>query len=84
MALSRSAKFYRDNPKAAAKKKAYDMEYHDNDGRRAYRAELARERRKRDMMGSSKGKGKDISHKKGGGVTVEASSANRARNRGKK
>ena len=34
-------------------------------------------------MGTAKGKGKDISHKKDGGFKVENASKNRARNRGK-
>jgi hypothetical protein len=82
--VKRSTAYYKNNPKAKAKKDAYNKKYHDTDERRAYRAELSRERRKRGLMGTAKGKGKDISHKKGGGVTVESSSVNRARNRGKK
>ena len=35
-------------------------------------------------MGTAKGKGKDISHKKDGGFAVEDAKKNRARNRGKK
>ena len=84
MGLSKSAKYFRKNKKARDKKKAYDTAYHDNPDRRAYRAELARERRKRGMMGTAKGKGKDISHKKDGGFAVEEAKKNRARNRGKK
>lgn len=77
----RSAQYYRKNAKARKKKAAYDTAYHDNDSRRAYRAELSKERRKRGVMGKG---GKDVSHKKGGGTTMESASKNRARNRGKK
>jgi hypothetical protein len=77
----RSAQYYRDNPDARKKKAAYDTKYHDNDSRRAYRAELARERRKRGVMGKG---GKDMSHTKDGKIVAESASKNRARNRGKK
>jgi len=81
---SRSTLYYRKNKKAREKKKAYDTDYHSTPERKKYRRELAKERTKRGMMGTSKGRGKDISHKKNGGFTVESSSKNRARNRGKK
>ncbi len=42
-----------------------------------YRAELARERRARGIMGEG---GKDVSHGKGGGFKLESASKNRARN----
>jgi hypothetical protein len=77
----RSAQYYRDNPDAREKKKKYDTKYHDNDSRREYRAELARERRKRGVMGKG---GKDMSHTKDGKIVAESASKNRARNRGKK
>ena len=35
-------------------------------------------------LGGTVGDGKDVSHKKGGGFTLENASKNRARNRGKK
>lgn len=81
---SRSTLYYRNHKKAREKKKAYDTAYHSTDERKKYRRELAKERTKRGMMGTAKGRGKDISHKRGGGYTVECSSKNRARNRGKK
>jgi hypothetical protein len=77
----RSAKYYRDNPEARKKKARYDTRYHDTDERREYRAELARERRKRNVMGRG---GKDMSHTKDGKIVAEDASKNRARNRGKK
>ena len=74
---SRSAKYYAANPKARAKKKAYDTKYHASPERKEYRRKLAEERRKRGVMGKG---GKDVSHKKGGGTTMESRSKNRARN----
>ena len=71
----------RKNPKAKAKKKAYDTKYHSTKKRKKYRADLQRERRKRGIAGKG---GKDVSHKKGGGYTLESPSKNRARNRGRK
>lgn len=79
--VKRTAKFYAKNPKSRVKKKEYDTEYHSSEKRKAYRAELARERRKRGVMGMG---GKDVSHKKGGGFVMEDKSKNRARNRAKK
>ena len=76
-----TAAYYRKNPKARAKKKAYDTKYHKSAKRRKYRADLQKERRRRGIAGKS---GKDVSHKKGGGYTLESPSKNRARNRGKK
>ena len=77
MALSRSAKYYRDNPEARKKKVEYDKEYHSTEERKKYRAELTRERRKRGIDGKG---GKDVSHKKDGSTTMESRSKNRARN----
>ena len=76
-AKSKSAKYYASNPEARAKKKKYDTKYHSSAERKKYRAELARERRKRKVMGKG---GKDVSHKRGGGTTLESRSKNRARN----
>ncbi len=77
MTLSRTAKYYASNPKAKAKKKAYDTAYHSTAKRRRYRMELARIRRKKGIMGKS---GKDVSHVKGGGHKLESPRTNRARN----
>jgi len=76
-----TAAYYRKNPKARAKKKAYDTKYHKSAKRRKYRSELNQERRKRGIAGKG---GKDVSHKRGGGYTLENPSKNRARNRGRK
>ena len=74
---SKSAEYYRKNPKARAKKKAYDTKYHSTPERKKYRADLARERRRRGIMGKG---GKDVSHTQGGGYKLESRSKNRARN----
>lgn len=72
-----TASYYRSNPEARKKKAAYDTAYNRSAKRRKYRAELARERRKRGIMGKG---GPDVSHKKGGGFALESASKNRARN----
>lgn len=76
-AKSRTAKFYASNPKAKAKKYAYDKKRNEKPEQKEYRANLARERRARGMMGKG---GADLSHAEGGGFKKESPSANRARN----
>ena len=76
-AQSRSARYYASNPKARAKKKAYDTAYHSTTERRAYRAKLAKARRKRKIMGRG---GPDLSHTRSGKLVRESASKNRARN----
>ena len=66
----------RKSPEAFANKKKYDTKYHNNPKRREYRAELARERRKRNVMGNG---GKDMSHAKNGKIVSEDADKNRAR-----
>jgi len=73
--------YYRKNPKARKVKKDYDTKYHKTKKRKKYRADLNAERRRRGIAGKG---GKDVSHKKGGGYTLESPSKNRARNRGKR
>ena len=77
----RSAKYYRSNPEARRKKAATDKKVNARPGQKAKRAELAKERRKRGVMGKG---GKDMSHTKDGRIVAEDASKNRARNRGKK
>jgi hypothetical protein len=77
----RSAKYYRDNPEARAKKKAYDTKFNEKPEQRAKRSELTTERRKRGIAGKG---GKDMSHTRDGRIVAENPSTNRARNRGKK
>ena len=79
--VKKSARNYRKNPKSKAKKARYDTKYNSTPTRKKYRAKLQKERRDRGIDGKG---GKDVSHKKGGGTTVESPSKNRARNRSKK
>lgn len=74
---SKTAKFYASNPEAKAKKYAYDKKRNNKPEQKEYRAELARERRARGMMGKG---GADLSHTKDGGFKKEDPSKNRARN----
>lgn len=76
-----TARYYADNPEARAKKDAYNKRFNATPAQKAKRAELARERRKRGMMGKG---GADLSHTKDGRLVKENPSTNRARNRGKK
>ena len=73
----KTADFYKSNPEAYKKKLAYDKKYNSRPGKKKYRAELAKERRARGIMGKG---GKDVSHAKGGRFKLESPSKNRARN----
>lgn len=73
----KTARYYRDHPEAAAKKKKYDTKYHSTPQRRAYRARLAKARRAAGVMGKG---GKDMSHTKSGKLVRESPKTNRARN----
>lgn len=77
MTLSRSARYYRSNPKAREVKKEYDTKYHKSSSRRKYRSELNKENRRRGTYGN--GDGKDVSHTKQGTTVLESQSKNRAR-----
>lgn len=77
----RSAKYYRDNPEARAKKYKYDTEYGKKPAERKDRAEHNRARRKAGVYGKGGG---DMSRTKNGGFVRENPSTNRARNRSKK
>lgn len=72
-----TADFYASNPEAYKKKLAYDKKRNARPDRKEYRAELARERRARGIMGKG---GPDVSHASGGGFKLENPSKNRARN----
>ena len=74
---SKSARYYRDNPEARKKKNKYNTQYHSTPKRRKYRSELNQENRRRGTYGN--GDNKDVSHKRGGGTTLEKQSSNRAR-----
>lgn len=77
----RTAAYYRKNPKAKAKKDAYNKEFNKKPAQRKKRAELSKARRDRGMMGKG---GPDLSHTKSGKLVRENPSTNRARNRGRK
>lgn len=72
-----TAEFYANNPEAYKKKLEYDKKRNARADRKKYRAELARERRARGIMGKG---GKDVSHTADGGFKLENPSKNRARN----
>lgn len=74
---SKSSEYYKKNPEARKKKNAYNKKYHATPERRKYRSELNKENRRRGTYGN--GDGKDVSHKKGGGTTLERAKTNRAR-----
>lgn len=76
-ARSKSAKYYARNPKAAAKKAAYQRKL--NKKPSVKKASEARwtERRKRGIAGKG---GPDLSHTKKGKLVLESRSRNRARN----
>lgn len=76
-----TADFYASNPEAYRKKLAYDKKRNSKAKQKKYRAELARERRARGIMGKG---GPDVSHTKDGGFKLENPTTNRARNGTKK
>ena len=91
MALSRTAKFYRDNPKARDKRDAYAKKYNAKPENKRKRSLLNKENRKRGTYGN--GDGLDVSHLGNGKTKLEKASKNRAngtrtagdrRSRGKK
>jgi hypothetical protein len=77
----RSAKYYRENPEARAKKAQTDKKVNSRPEQREKRAELVKVRREKGVYGKG---GKDMSHTKDGRIVAENASTNRARNRGKK
>lgn len=78
MALSKSAKYFRNNPEARKKKNEYNKEYHSTPERKKYRVRLNKANRQAGTYGN--GDGKDMSHTKSGRLVKESASANRARN----
>ena len=73
--LSKSGKYYRDNPDKAKKKAEYDTKYHSTSKRKKYRRELQAERKKRGIAGKGGG---DLHHSKSG-LKRESVSKNRGR-----
>lgn len=84
---SRSKKYYDDNPKAKAKKNAYNKKYNALPEQRSNRASRNFARRVLERIGLvKKGDGKDVDHKDGnpknnskGNLRVITKSANRGR-----
>lgn len=74
--LSKSAKYYRDNPKARKKKAATDKKINARPEQRKKRSELSSRNKKADDRGVNR-KGKDYDHAVGRYVSVKA-------NRGRK
>jgi hypothetical protein len=77
MPKSRTAKYYASNPKARKKRVKQQAKINSKPGEKKRRAELAKERRKRGVMGKG---GKDVSHRRDGSTFLESPSKNRARN----
>ena len=77
MGASRTSKYYASNPKARKKRVTAQAKINRKPTEKKRRAELAKERRKRGIMGKG---GKDVSHKKNGKTVLESRSKNRARN----
>lgn len=73
----KSAKYYAANPKARAKKNAYQRKYNKKPAVKAASEERWTERRRRGIAGKG---GKDLSHTKSGKMVLESPSKNRARN----
>ena len=73
--MKRTAKYYKDNPKAKAKKDSYNKEFNRKPSQLKKRRELAKKNREADKRGISR-KGKDYDHAVGGYVS---SSTNRGR-----
>lgn len=76
MALSKSAKYYQNNPKAKAKKDAYNKEFNKKPSQRKKRSELVQKNRDADKRGVDR-KGKDYDHAVGKYVSIKT-------NRGRK
>ena len=79
---SKSTNYYNSNADALKIKRKYQREYNKKPSEIKKRTALNAENRKRGTYGN--GDKLDVSHKQGGGTTLEAQSKNRARNRGRK
>ena len=73
----KSARYYRKNPEAYAKKLAYDTKSNKDPKDEAYRRKLAKKRRSLKIMGKG---GPDLSHTRDGRLVKENPKTNRARN----
>ena len=79
---SKSTNYYNSNSDALKIKRKYQREYNKKPSEIKKRTTLNAENRKRGTYGN--GDKLDVSHKQGGGTTLESQSKNRARNRGRK
>lgn len=77
---SKSAKYFRDNPKQRAAKIKYNTERNKSKKRTAYRVALNAANRKDGTYGKMTALGKDRSHTKKGTLVLESRAKNRARN----
>ena len=75
MGLSRSALYYRRNPKARAKKNAYQKKFNKKRGQSKNRVTLNRLNRSFGTYGN--GDNLDVSHRSGGRTRLESQSKNR-------
>lgn len=75
---SKSAKYYKDNKEANAKKIAYQKNYNKKEGQVKYRSEL--NKANRDNPKSKIGDKLDASHQKNGTIVLEGQKRNRQRN----
>lgn len=75
MGLSRSAKYYRDNPEARAKKNAYQKQFNKKKSQSKNRADLNRLNRLFGTYGN--GDNLDVSHRTGKKPRLESQSKNR-------
>ncbi len=70
----KTAKYYRSNPKARAKHVKDNTKINNTPAKRKYRRDLMKIRTEK-----KPGPQQDVSHKSGGGVTIESRKTNRAR-----
>jgi len=75
MALSRTAKFYRDNPAARKKHRDYQAKY--NKKRKSIKQRVEDNKKNRQFGTYGNYDGLDVSHKKGGKIGLEKASKNR-------
>jgi len=76
MALGKTAKYYKENPEAKAKRNAYQREYNKSDEAKKHRAECNAGRKE---LGLKKGDKRDASHTKNGKMVAEDRKVNRSR-----
>jgi len=75
MALSRTAKFYRDNPKARKKHRAYQAKY--NKKKKSIKQRVADNRENRRLGTYGNGDKLDVSRRSGGRYVLESEKKNR-------